>query len=156
MKVTSPILQSLRDLYAQAVEVEEKNKELTVLIESLPASNVMVLAYKGSNTALRAKYAINPYVKWNLLKESFTYFDATVKKDAENIEIRFLRFAVESIIPAFLNMSKHIGEDKELIFRKINTFYQAEQQLTEDYIEFLLKSSHLTPSEKERLKKIRA
>jgi hypothetical protein len=154
MKFNDETLNLLRELYARAVFEEEANTELSKTLDSIKSAHHLVLSYKGSNTALKAKYVINPYVKWNVLKEAGIYFEKAIKKNPECLEARFLRYAVESNIPAFLNMSKNVEEDKAVIINKFSEFYALNPGLAKAYANYLLGSIYFVKKEKEIITKV--
>ena len=53
--------------------------------------------------------------KLTYVQDATRTFAQAVGLDPHNPEIRFLRFSVESNLPAFLGLSKHIDEDKSLL-----------------------------------------
>ena len=76
----------------------------------------LVLAYKGAAEAIRARDA-SMFNKLTYVQDAAKTFAQAVAIDPKNPEIRFLRFSVESNLPAFLGLSKHVDEDKELLLQ---------------------------------------
>jgi Tfp pilus assembly protein PilF len=74
----------------------------------------VVLAYKAAAEAIRARDA-SMFNKLTYVQNAARTFEEAVQLDPQNPEIRFLRFSVESNLPAFLGLSKHVDEDKELL-----------------------------------------
>ena len=73
-----------------------------------------MLAYKGAAEAIRARDA-SMFNKLTYVQQAARTFDQAVALDGKNPEIRFLRFSVESNLPAFLGLSKHVDEDRALL-----------------------------------------
>jgi hypothetical protein len=53
--------------------------------------------------------------KLTYVQQAAKTFDQAVGLDSDNAEIRFLRFSVESNLPPFLGLSKHVDEDKAFL-----------------------------------------
>ena len=84
-----------------------------------PASNTLHFAYLGATEALLAKYAFNPFSKMSFVNSALEKLNKAVALNKNDIEIRYMRFSVESNMPAFLGLNKHIDEDKNTIIKQL-------------------------------------
>lgn len=71
----------------------------------------LITAYKGVSTAMYASTVISPISKLSYFKKGKAAIEQAVKGDSKNVEIRFLRLAIQSQIPAILGYSENIQED---------------------------------------------
>jgi len=84
-------------------------------VTSLKEQSPLVQAYQAAAEALIAKHSWNPVSKINYLNNAQKLLEQAVVNDGLNIEIRFLRFYIESSLPGYLGMSKNKVEDKKII-----------------------------------------
>lgn len=113
--------ETLRKIFAIASEDANKAKALNAYFEKkVNISNSTELAYKGATVALMAKFSANPYTKLKYVNKALDIVNAAVKREPDNFEIRYLRFSIERNLPAFLNISKNIEADLELIYSYLN------------------------------------
>ncbi|MGI4832753.1 MAG: hypothetical protein ACRYFK_04760 [Janthinobacterium lividum] len=71
----------------------------------------LVLGYKAASEAIKARDA-SMLSKLTYVQQAARTFEQAVGLDPQSAEIRFLRFSVESNLPPFLGLSKHVDEDK--------------------------------------------
>lgn len=142
----------VRALYEKASKNEQACDYLVSILHPYNENNHTLLAgYKACASMLSAKYALNPYTKINNFKEGRKLLDKVIKKDLQNIELRFLRFAVQTNAPDFLGYNSAIEEDKNILIKNL-------AQLTDLHLKqliqnFLLRSTHLSEAQKILIKK---
>ena len=118
--------------------------------------DALVLAYKGASEAIRARDA-SMFNKLTYVQDAVKTFEQAVGLDPQNPEIRFLRFSVESNLPAFLGLSKHVDEDKEMLltaaFSHPKSGLDAEAFRT--VRDFLVERGHVSESDAQRLSRVK-
>ena len=84
-------------------------------------------------------------------------FEQAVGLDPQNPEIRFLRFSVESNLPAFLGLSKHVDEDKERLLSAALSHPGSglDVEAFRTVRDFLVERGHVSDDEAQRLSKIK-
>ena len=107
---------ALRRHYQQAAIDKAAGENFYQLLADYQAENGLVLAYKGAAQAIRARDA-SMFNKLGYVQDAAKTFEQAVNLDPQNPEIRFLRFSVESNLPPFLGLSKHLDEDKTLLLQ---------------------------------------
>ena len=127
------------------------------LIEKLQAienPSALQLAYHAATEAILAKPGWNIFKKIHHLRNSRSYFNQAVEIDMTDLEIRFLRLAVEHHIPKYLGFSKHIDKDKMVIMDNIELFSmkQLPQEITDYIITFSIESGIYTEEEVEHVR----
>lgn len=80
-----------------------------------------IQAYRAVSEAMLAQVVWNPFSKLSQVMKYDKQMEAAVNSDPENIEIRFLRLAIEYNLPSFLGMSTHIEEDIDVILENMTT-----------------------------------
>ena len=145
-----PSTSEVRILYQKAAVNEE---DCTKLIELLSSPNQnfspFYVGYKGCATMIEAKYKLNPWSKYSYFNKGRKLLEEAITKDKENIELRFLRFTIQTKAPSFLGYSKNIEDDKAAILRDLNKVTDRSLKLL--IISFLSKSTYLSNTEKSNL-----
>ncbi len=72
-------------------------------------------AYLGAMQTIWANHTNSPISKWKTFKRGKENLQAAVRASPNNIEIRMLRYSVQSNCPKFLNYSDELAEDKAYI-----------------------------------------
>ncbi len=80
--------------------------------------------------------------------------EMAVEQEQDNIEIRFLRLAIEYNLPRFLGMSTHLSEDRDVILDNIVSVSKMELDPSFcHYILYFLNDTGLcTPDQFERMR----
>lgn len=105
---------SLRRHYEQAAANKEAGDKFYDLLHGYNEQNALVLGYKAASEAIKARDA-SMLNKLTYVQQAALTFEQAVSLDPANAEIRFLRFSVESNVPPFLGLSKHVDEDKKML-----------------------------------------
>lgn len=141
-----PSLEEVRSLYQRAESGEEAAEDLLELLEEVGEEEPVLLAYKASGTMLMAKHVFSPFSKLSYFKKGKELLQKAVDAAPDNVEIRFLRFAIQDSTPGFLGYKDRLEEDKEFLLRELpNVDDPALKQLV---LPFLLNSEYLTEEEK--------
>ena len=146
-----PTLNELRNCYQQAATQKmaaEKMDQLAMLIDT--NSEPVLIGYKGVNEMLQAKYSWNPISKWNRFNKGRTLLQLAVKRDNTNLEIRLLRYSIQSNIPSFLNYHAQIVTDKHYLI--LNTPHSNDKRLKEMIINYFASTHNLTTTELNNIK----
>jgi len=112
--------------------------------------NSTLHGYKGMAHMLQAKYAWNPYKKLDHFNTGKAILEEAIKEDTSNIELRFLRYSVQSNAPFFLNNKSQLEADKELIKKQWSTLQ--DKDLRQRISQFMLTSGDCTEAEKKLFK----
>lgn len=105
---------NLRRHYEQAAASKEAGEKFYDLLHGYAAQDALVLGYKAASEAIKARDA-SMLNKLTYVQQAARTFEQAVSLDPKNAEIRFLRFSVESNLPPFLGLSKHLDEDKSFL-----------------------------------------
>ena len=147
---------SLRRHYEQAAADKEAGEKFYKLLADYQDRDALVLGYKAASEAIRARDA-SMFNKLTYVQDAAKTFEQAVSIDPQNPEIRFLRFSVESNLPAFLGLSKHVDEDKGMLLNAAlnhpGTGLDAEAFRT--VRGFLVERGHVSEDEAQRLNKVK-
>ncbi len=113
-------LQEARSSFHQAVLNPESSRDFHKTMESSLHNSATLMAYQAVSEALIAQVVWNPFSKLSQVMKYDKIMQDAVMQDDENIEIRFLRLAIEVNLPAFLGMSEHVKEDRDMIVQNMS------------------------------------
>ena len=105
---------TLRRQYEQAAAGKAAGEAFYNALHDYHGQEPLVLGYKAASEAIKAR-DVSMLNKLGYVQQAARTFEQAVSGDAQSAEIRFLRFSVESNLPPFLGLSKHVDEDKEFL-----------------------------------------
>jgi tRNA-dihydrouridine synthase len=148
-------IEHIRLWYQTAAKEKESAHEFWDHLQEYEGPDGVMMAYKASARAFLASHTWNPLEKLKLLRESMRIFRQAVELQTEHIEIRFLRFAIQTYVPGLFNETDHLDEDKNLVIAGLPHFdtYQLSHPQAISMLEFLMNSGRLSRREKARLTK---
>ncbi len=137
----------LRDLYYKA-SVNRKDAE--VFSEAVAATSSikssLASGYAGMAWMIKANHAYNPYNKLSYFLKGKALLDDAITADPKEVELRFLRFCVQTNAPAFLGYSGKIAEDKKVIVLGFHAL--KDNDLRKRIREFMVSSKSCNEQEK--------
>jgi hypothetical protein len=103
-----------------------------------------------------AKHAFNHFSKLNYVKRATEKLNKAIAINGNNIEIRYMRFSVESAMPTYLGYSKHVHEDKKVIIDGLSGISASNENkaMYKFFASNILKSSFCNNAEKKLLSDI--
>lgn len=115
-------------------------------------SDPIKIAYKDAAKMTLANCVGNPWKKYQYFKRGKGELEKAIELEPENIEIRFLRFAVQINLPGILNYN-NTEEDKQFL---IESLILQRQNTTPDEFKYfvmdqMVQSEESTQEEKSRL-----
>lgn len=109
-------LLELRKLYYMACEDKRYNDRFYARVNDLgEARSPLAECYKGMALFLRCRQEMNPYYKLSDFSAGKKLLERAVKLDPGNVEIRFMRFCIQSQAPRMLGYYGRMAEDKHFI-----------------------------------------
>ncbi|HEY0030317.1 MAG TPA: hypothetical protein VGC65_06125 [Bacteroidia bacterium] len=108
------------------------------------------LAYKGAITAAMANHAKEKQEKLKLFNSGKKLLEQSIVSDSSNIELRFLRFTIQTNCPKALGYNKQIGADKKFILANFSAVTNT--AIRNMMLAFVAQSTYLTDAEKQKLK----
>ena len=144
-------LVEIRNLLIQAAESKKANTQLKEALAQYPENNPVINGYRGVSTMIEAKHMFNPMSRWNKFKQGRAMMEEAIESDVNNFELRYLRFAIQTSVPAVLGYSKHIEEDKKLLISQLDKIKDTD--LRNRTVKYLRSTKYCTPEELNMLKK---
>ncbi len=148
------ILELRKQFYSASTNSDEADKFYSSFKNAPKSSLPIIIGYKGIAAFMICNHSYNPYKKIKYFSEGKSNLDNAIKLSLENIELRFLRFSVQSNSPDFIGYKNNLLEDKNLIIKAISTseFKKKDADLFTRITNFLLESDNISSSEKAKIK----
>ncbi len=135
-----PVIKDVRIMLHHATSNEKAcNKLISLLVPFNETNNPLLFGYRGGATMLMAKHAFNPFSKLSYFKKGKLMLESAIKADLNNVELRFLRYTIQTNVPGFLNYNSDINLDRTFISQSLPKL--KDQELQKIISEFLLKHS---------------
>lgn len=113
----------------------------------------LILAYKGAAECIHAKYSFWPWDKLSDVNKGLELLNKSVEINKDNLEIRFLKFAVLHNLPSILGYSDEADQEANNIFSLLSKAnYSYDEYLIKNVIQFLIDSERLTANQIKLLK----
>lgn len=149
-------LDEIRKSFRTAIESSTATEKLSSDLNKIKKPDAVVLAYKASVEALKAKHAWSPFSKLQYMESHRKLMDHAVQLMPENMEIRYLRYNIQYNVPSYLGYSSNLLEDKKFIVdafiqKKFNT---NNKTLINDVYTFMVKSNSVNADEKLKMEKV--
>jgi len=137
----------LRSQYYKSLNDKKLADDFMKIMESFTVeSDALLIAYKGMSYMLEAKLSYNPYAKFAYFTRGKNLLEDAVEKNPWNIEVRFMRFCIQTKAPQFLGYSNEIELDKSFLLGQWQKL--GDIDLKNKIAEFMLKSNFCNNTEK--------
>lgn len=110
----------IRKSFHASVLDESKTTDFFDLVTSIESPNNLEKAYQAAAYAMMAKVTINPYNKYIYVRKYCELIDEVVSWEGSNIEIRFIRLAIDHNIPGIFGRYKNHEEDKKAVIELVD------------------------------------
>ncbi|MVN78067.1 hypothetical protein GO988_17190 [Hymenobacter sp. HMF4947] len=146
----------LRRHYEQAAADKAAGEKFYNLLHDYQQQDALVLGYKAASEAIKARDA-SMLNKLTYVQNAARTFEQAVSLDPSSAEIRFLRFSVESNLPPFLGLSKHVEEDKSFLLNAALQHPRSgmDEEAFRTVRGFLVGRGHVSEAEAERLAQVK-
>ena len=143
---------ALRHHYERAAADKAAGESFYQLLVDYHAQDALVLGYKAAAQAIRARDA-SMFNKLTYVQEAAHTVAQAVALAPTNAEIRFLRFSVESNLPAFLGLSQHVDEDKAFLLSSVLAYPKSglDAEAFRTVRNFLVDRGHVSEADAARL-----
>ncbi len=139
-----PDLVAVRKMYQEAAMNEKACQKLLFSLNSFDENNNPLLAgYKAGAKMMMARYAFNPFSKLSYFSSGRRLLEKSIQKDSKNLELRFIRFAIQTYAPKFLGYHHAIIEDRLFIKNSIDSL--TDPDLKKIILSFLEDPAQRTP-----------
>ena len=114
-------IEEVRKSFHKAVLDEGESRKFYEYMKSTEDMTPTVAAYRAVSEAMLARVLWNPFSKISQIGKYQREMERAITADPDNIEIRFLRLAIEYNLPSFLGMSEHVEEDVNMILSNLSS-----------------------------------
>jgi len=149
---------SSNDLKLMRSEFNQINKSEDAVIRlkqlstsSKEVTDALKLAYYAAAEMTSAKYKINPASKISAFNAGKKILETAISKDANNIEIRYIRFTIQSNAPSILGYNKNTSDDKNFILKNLQGIKKTDIELFANISAYFLTQVKLTEQEKKTI-----
>ena len=115
-------LSDIRSEFHSVVLNPDDSKEFHSYMAEIKNPSPTIEAYQAVSEALLAQVVWNPFNKLKQVVKYDKQMARAVEQEPQNVEIRFLRLAIEYNLPSFLGMSTHMEEDVKKIVDNLSSF----------------------------------
>jgi hypothetical protein len=145
-------INKIRDLYCSAPLVKQDAKQLDQLMlgVNVDTDAPLLVCYKGASQMIDAKYSLNPYVKFEDFNKGKELMTKAISRDTLSLEMRFIRYSIQSNLPGFLGYHDELSSDKTFLL--VNTRLASDPRLKEMIFTFFCGQSMIKPEELKQLK----
>jgi hypothetical protein len=140
---------ALRKEYGKASTDSSSCAKLYNKTKSDLSTDNVILGYKGAISAAMANHVKNKSEKIKLFNAGKKQIEQSVKADSTNVELRFLRYTIQSNCPKALGYTGEMKADKKFILENIGSVKNS--ALQKKMTSFLKASKDLTQEEKKNL-----
>ena len=140
-------LEEVRKEFHKAVLDPKESRVFHDFMKDLPDVSSTTRAYAAVSEAMLAQVVWNPFSKLSQVIKYDKLMEEIIVNDPENVEIRFLRLAIEYNLPPFLGMSEHIQEDIDTIKSGIKVTRLEVDANYKRYIIYFLQQTKLCSNE---------
>ncbi len=145
-----PSQSEVRLSYIKAACEKESIKKLILLLQAYNENNNALLAgYKACAKIIMANHVLNLFIKYSNFSEGNYWIEKCIENHKENVELRSLRFTVQTKSQSFLGYNNLIQQDKLFLLHSISKLNDL--QLKEGIISFMVKSHYFTITKKQNL-----
>lgn len=113
-------LDVVRANYNKLVSDKELCEKMIAELTETKNNSVTHMAYLGGAQTIWANHVFSPISKLNTFKEGKKNIEQAIKKEPDNVELRFIRLSVQKNAPSFLGYKSNINEDTEFIKKNRN------------------------------------
>lgn len=121
--------------HASDISKEELRKKFYLSVESSSVAkayikelseiknntNPLVKGYLAATCMVMAKHAYNPYSKFKYFIDGKKELETSISQSPNHIELRLIRFAIQTNAPFFLGYSEDIKQDKMFLIKNYTT-----------------------------------
>ena len=116
----APSISCIRSLFEQAEIQKSSCIKLIKLLEPYNEGKFPILmGYKACGTMMMAKHVPNPFSKLSHFRKGKKMLETVIAVNDKVVELRFLRYSIQTNAPSFLGYNNHIAEDKMFLEKAV-------------------------------------
>jgi len=111
-------VEKVRNTFPEITSIEQANYFIELLEKN---ETIEAKSYTAVMFFMKSRYVKFPLTKYKYFKKGKKQLDGLINTNTNNVEIRYLRFLLQSEMPKFLGYHTNIEEDFVLIMNKIES-----------------------------------
>lgn len=132
-------VKEVRKIFLLSSDSQLKCSQLNKMTSEKVNESPIYHSYNIVSKIIESKYLINPLKKVKVFKENTKRLDSLLVIYPKILEIRFLRYSIQSNAPKILGYTNFVSEDYEFIMNNIS---YADEDLKKIIISFMSKFKH--------------
>ncbi len=146
--------QSFQDIRLEFPFIEGKDRVESYISILESDDEVLVQGYLAVMYFFYSKESLNPFVKLKYFNKGKELLDDCIFRKSRSVELRYLRFGIQTQVPSFLGYNNRIESDFEYIVENIEE-EDLSLRIKKKIIDDLILIPDLEPSKVEQLKQIK-
>jgi hypothetical protein len=142
------VLDNVRNQFPRINSLEEAEFHMKLLEKEKGTESK---AYYAAMLFMKSKYVKFPLTKYNYFKKGKAALDQLIQENKSNVEMRYLRFAFQNELPAFLNYNSNIQEDFLVITKGIEKS-DLNTQFKQKMLKYMLLVKNITKDQTTQIK----
>ena len=132
-------VKDIRKIFLLSSDSQLKCSQLNKMTSEKVNESPIYRSYNIVSKIIESKYLINPLKKVKVFKENTKRLDSLLVIHPKILEIRFLRYSIQSNAPKILGYTNFVSEDYEFIMNNIS---YADEDLKKIIMSFMSKFKH--------------
>ena len=132
-------VKEVRKIFLLSSDSQLKCSQLNKMTSEKVNESPIYHSYNIVSKIIESKYLINPLKKVKVFKENTKRLDSLLVIYPKILEIRFLRYSIQSNAPKILGYTNFVSEDYEFIMKNIS---YADEDLKKIIMSFMSKFKH--------------
>ena len=147
-------LKKMRELFL----IINKSEDAVIRLKSLALQSKeteasLKTAYYAAAEMATAKYLLSPVAKLKTFRSGKNILELCIAKDSMNVELRYIRLAIQTNAPSFLGYNQFIQADKLFLVDHLPSLKKTDTELYSAIYVYLIYSRQLTAAEQQQLSK---
>jgi hypothetical protein len=146
-------LDEARNVFTESINSKTACEIAYKKISQIPNSeNHLLMGYKAAISIAMAKHLKTAKEKISHFNKGKQLLENSISKDEKNVELRFLRFSIQSNCPAALKYNKSLTSDKTFIIENLSSVQNP--TIRSRIKEYMLQLKDISQEQKQKLNAI--
>lgn len=142
--------QNLREMarssFVKAPTQESSAKGFLNRMQNEPSNDVVLRGYEAGMKMIMARHVVLPWSKWMWFSEGRDQLESLIETNPEQPELIFIRYSIQTNIPAFLGYNRQIDRDRRWLEQQVNELHDAAlKRMIRNYLPIASKAKNATP-----------
>lgn len=117
-----------------------------------PTKSPVLIGYKAMAEFMICHHSYNPYTKLSYFNKGKNTLEQIIEKNPDNVELRYLRYCIQTNVPSFLGYYSNKNEDKKVLIDFLrNSANEPDQDLVRIIKKYFLETGYCNEQEKQEI-----